>query len=71
MDFLKDIEDYHAAMENAYLFITKEITMDTVYEDIEKGDVSHFYSHFTETEDYEKCQELVNLKKNISKTPQD
>ena len=82
MDFLKDIEDYHAAMENAYLFITKEITMDTVYEDIEKGDVSHFYlpfdpmsndgrddgtldlliEHFTELEEYEKCQELTRIR---------
>jgi hypothetical protein len=40
MDFLKDIEDYHTAMENAYAFITKRITMDTVYEDLDNKSIS-------------------------------
>ena len=82
MDFLQDIEDYHAAMNNAYLYITKKITMDTVYEDLETGDIEKFYlpfdpvnsdgrdgatldlliEHFTELEEYEKCQELVRIK---------
>ena len=37
----------------------------------DEGTIDLLISHFIETEDYEKCQELVNLKKNISKTPQD
>ncbi len=82
MDFLKDIEDYHAAMQNAYLFVTKKMTVDDVYEDLESGKVTEFYlpfdplsddgrdsgtldlliEHFTELEEYEKCQELVKIK---------
>jgi len=82
MDFLKDIEDYHTAMENAYAFITKRITMDTVYEDLDNQSITEFYlpfdpinsdgrdeatldlliEHFTELEEYEKCQELVKIK---------
>tara|TARA_R100000234_G_scaffold46609_1_gene27814 strand:+ start:7084 stop:7338 length:255 start_codon:yes stop_codon:yes gene_type:complete len=82
MDFLKDIEDYHTAMQNAYLFVTKKITVDDVYSDLESGEVTEFYlpfdplvndgrdigtldlliEHFTELEEYEKCQELVKIK---------
>tara|TARA_R100001440_G_scaffold7949_1_gene15380 strand:+ start:3386 stop:3640 length:255 start_codon:yes stop_codon:yes gene_type:complete len=82
MDFLKDIEDYHAAMDNAYAFITKRITMDTVYEDLDNKSITEFYlpfdpissdgrdeatldlliEHFTELEEYEKCQELLRIK---------
>lgn len=82
MDFLDDIEDYHESMQNAYLFVTKKLTVDDVYDDLESGKVTEFYlpfdpiqndgrdnatldlliEHFTELEEYEKCQELVKIK---------
>jgi|TARA_R110000744_G_scaffold71505_1_gene144077 hypothetical protein len=87
MDFLQDIEDYNSAMNNAYRVITEKMTIDDIVENLDydfylpfdpfeedgrdEGTIDLLISHFTETEDYEKCQELVNLKKNISKTPQD
>ena len=33
MDFLDDIEDYNAAMDNAYNFVTKRITLDDIFEE--------------------------------------
>ena len=82
MDFLDDIEDYQESMQNAYLFVTKKLTVDDVYDDLESGKVTEFYlpfdpiqndgrdnatldlliEHFTELEEYEKCQELVKIK---------
>ena len=91
MDFLEDIEDYNSAMDNAYDFVTKKVTLDDIFETTDKdGQIPPFYlpfdpiesdgrdeatldlliEHFTETEEYEKCQELVNIKNQFSKTPQ-
>lgn len=92
MDFLEDLEDYNSAMENAYNFVTKKITLDDIFEAAEsEGELVNFYlpfdpldsdgrdegtldlliEHFTETEEYEKCQELVNIKNKFLKTQED
>ena len=92
MDFLDDIEDYNAAMDNAYDFVTKRITLDDIFEQAEKsGTLTEFYlpfdpinsdgrdeatldlliDHFISIEEYEKCQELQNIKIKFLKTPQD
>ena len=92
MDFLDDIEDYNAAMDNAYNFVTKRITLDDIFEQAEKsGTLTEFYlpfdpinsdgrdeatldlliDHFISIEEYEKCQELQNIKIKFLKVPQD
>jgi hypothetical protein len=92
MDFLEDLEDYNSAMDNAYNFVTKKITLDDIFEAAEsEGELVSFYlpfdpldsdgrdegtldlliEHFTEIEEYEKCQELVNIKTKFLKTQKD
>ena len=92
MDFLQDLDDYNSAMDNAYNFITKKVTLDDIFESAsETGDIMEFYlpfdpidsdgrdeatldlliEHFTEIEEYEKCQELVNIKNQSLETPKD
>lgn len=92
MDFLEDLEDYNSAMDNAYNFVTKKITLDDIFEAAEsEGEEVTFYlpfdpldsdgrdegtldlliEHFTELEEYEKCQELVNIKNKFLKTQKD
>lgn len=92
MDFLQDLDDYNSAMDNAYNFITKKVTLDDIFESAsETGDIMEFYlpfdpidsdgrdeatldlliEHFTEIEEYEKCQELVNIKNKSLETPKD
>jgi len=92
MDFLEDLEDYNSAMDNAYNFVTKKITLDDIFEAAEsEGELVSFYlpfdpldsdgrdegtldlliEHFTEIEEYEKCQELVNIKNKFLKTQKD
>jgi|TARA_R100000030_G_scaffold45327_1_gene34216 hypothetical protein len=92
MDFLQDIEDYNSAMDNAYDFVTKRVTLDDIFEQAEEsGELTSFMlpfdpiesdgrdeatldlliEHFTETEEYEKCQELLNIKNRFLKTQQD
>jgi len=92
MDFLEDLEDYNSAMDNAYNFVTKKITLDDIFEAAEsEGELVNFYlpfdpldsdgrdegtldlliEHFTEIEEYEKCQELVHIKNKFLKTQKD
>ena len=84
MDFLEDLEMYEEAMENAYLIITKKLTLDDIYMKFEEdGVLNKFYlpfdpiqedgrsndvidmviEYYTGTEEYEKCAELVKIKK--------
>lgn len=90
MDFLQDLEDYNTAMENAYRLVTKKVTLDDIYEELESGEVNEFYlpfdpieqdgrddatidlliSHFTEIEEYEKCQELVQIRRKFLGAPE-
>lgn len=46
MDFLEDLEAYNSSMENAYMLVTKRMTLDDIYELMEDGDVSEFYLPF-------------------------
>ena len=93
MDFLEDLDNYHTAMENAYAFVTKKITLDDIFERAEQAstDEIQFFlpfdpiesdgrdeatldlliNHFIEIEEYEKCQELVNIKKKFLEAPKD
>ena len=36
MDFIDDINDYGEAMRNAYMIVTKKITLDDVFADLER-----------------------------------
>jgi hypothetical protein len=93
MDFLEDLNNYHTAMENAYAFVTKKITLDDIFERAEESSVDEvefflpfdpiesdgrdeatldlLINHFIEIEEYEKCQELVEIKNKFLKTPKD
>ena len=85
-EFFEDIELLNEAMENAYLFVTKKVTLDIIYEKyLEEGSFERFalpfdptredgrteviidmlIDHFTGTEEYEKCAELVKIKNSI------
>ena len=46
MEFLEDLEIYNEAMENAYLLITKEKTVDDIYYEMEEGKYKTFYLPF-------------------------
>jgi len=46
MDFLEDLEAYNSSMENAYMLVTKRMTLDDIYELMEDGEVSEFYLPF-------------------------
>tara|TARA_R110002020_G_scaffold372969_4_gene584410 strand:+ start:1983 stop:2276 length:294 start_codon:yes stop_codon:yes gene_type:complete len=46
MEFLEDLEIYNEAMENAYLLITKEKTVDDIYYEMEEGKYKKFYLPF-------------------------
>ena len=85
-EFFEDIELLNEAMENAYLFVTKKVTVESIYDKyLSEGSFKRFalpfdpttedgrtvvildmlIEHFTETEEYEKCAELVKIKKTI------
>jgi hypothetical protein len=85
-EFFEDIELLNEAMENAYLFVTKKVTVDNIYDRyLNDGSFQRFalpfdpttedgrttvildmlIEHFTETEEYEKCAELVKIKKTL------
>ena len=46
MDFLDDLDSYNQSMENAYLLVTKEKTLDDIYEELDKGMYTKFYLPF-------------------------
>jgi len=46
MDFLDDLDSYNQSMENAYLLVTKEKTLDDIYEELEQGMYTKFYLPF-------------------------
>jgi len=86
-EFFEDIELLNEAMENAYLFVTKKVTVDDIYDKyLKTGNFNRFalpfdpttkngrttiiletlIEHFTESEEYEKCAELVKIKKSLT-----
>ena len=83
--FENDLEIFNEAMHNAYLLITHRVTMDNLYESLDKGlghlalpfdpsthdgrsedIIDMLVEHFIESEEYEKCAELLNIKKKIA-----
>ena len=46
MKFLEDLEYYNQSMENAYLIITKQKTLDDIYFELENEDYEEFYLPF-------------------------
>tara|TARA_B100000963_G_C22629733_1_gene674258 strand:- start:709 stop:984 length:276 start_codon:yes stop_codon:yes gene_type:complete len=91
MDFLEDLEAYNSSMENAYNIVTKRMTVDDIYDLLDKQEIKEFYlpfdpiqndgrdeatialliDHFTQSEEYEKCQELVNIKQRFLEAHKD
>ena len=83
MDFLEDLDLYNRAMENAYLLITGKKTLsdllindvvdiplpfDPEHEDGKSSDILDILIvYYEEMEEYEKCSELIDLKKNATK----
>ena len=87
-EFFEDIELLNEAMNNAYLFVIKKVTLDDIYENYMETDtferfalpfdptqedgrtpviIDMLIEHFTDTEEYEKCAELVKLKNKLDK----
>ena len=46
LDLYKDLALYDEAMQNAYLLITKEKTVDDIYYELESGEYKEFYLPF-------------------------
>jgi hypothetical protein len=85
-DFEEDLEMFHEAMSNAYLLVTNRVSMENLYESLDKG-LGHLslpfdpavhdgksddvldmlVEYFIETEEYEKCSELMKIKKQLGK----
>ena len=70
-----DSEILDEAMRNAYAILTGEVTFELLFKRLdevslpfniekEKPDYDAMIEYFTETEEYEKCAELVKLKNN-------
>tara|TARA_R100000781_G_scaffold114228_1_gene84520 strand:+ start:409 stop:684 length:276 start_codon:yes stop_codon:yes gene_type:complete len=80
MEFLEDLDLYNRAMENAYLLVTGKKTLEELLtgnvkdiplpfdpenEDGKSSDVLDILIvYYEEMEEYEKCAELTNLRKN-------
>ena len=78
MEFLDDLEELNTVMHNAYLVVTKKKTLDTLYKDLDVSEKEYFtlpfdfskteiviedlIEHFSNMEDYAKCEELSKLK---------
>jgi len=78
MDFLEGLEEYNTAMDNAYLIITKEQNLDSLYEEMNEDDKDYFslpfnftdtnsviemlLDHYESLEDFEKCIQLKSIR---------
>ena len=84
--FESDLEIFGEAMNNAYLLVTDRVSMETLYEALDKGVsnlalpfdpmkhdgksndvIDMLLEHFTSTEEYEKCSELMKIKTRLDK----
>jgi hypothetical protein len=61
MDFLEDLEMYEKAMENAYRLITKEKTLDDIYEDFEKDGTDQFHLPFNPLEEDGRSPDIIDM----------
>jgi hypothetical protein len=46
MKFLEDLAHYNQSMDNAFLLVTKRKTLDDVYYELEKEEITNFYLPF-------------------------
>ena len=64
------LDDIYEAAENDGELIEFYLPFDPIQADgRDEATLELLISHFIETEDYEKCQELVNIKKKFLKAP--
>ena len=62
MDFLEDLEMYEEAMENAYLIITKKLTLDDIYIKFEEdGILNKFYLPFDPMEEDGRSTDVIDM----------
>ena len=62
MDFLEDLEMYEEAMENAYLIITKKLTLDDIYMKFEEdGILNKFYLPFDPMEEDGRSTDVIDM----------
>ena len=62
MDFLEDLEMYEEAMENAYLIITKKLTLDDIYVKFEEdGILNKFYLPFYPMEEDGRSTDVIDM----------
>tara|TARA_R110000851_G_scaffold106911_1_gene226643 strand:- start:700 stop:924 length:225 start_codon:yes stop_codon:yes gene_type:complete len=72
MNFLESIDEYNTAMHNAYLVVTGKRSLESFTKDLSpmlpldfnnKGVlVDSLIDHYSDMEEYDKCDELSNLK---------
>ena len=62
MDFLEDLEMYEEAMENAYLIITKKLTLEDIYMKFEEdGILNKFYLPFDPMEEDGRSTDVIDM----------
>ena len=62
MDFLEDLEMYEEAMENAYLIITKKLTLDDIYIKFEEdGILNKFYLPFNPMQEDGRSTDVIDM----------
>ena len=62
MDFLEDLEMYEEAMENAYLIITKKLTLDDIYMKFEEdGILNKFYLPFNPMQEDGRSTDVIDM----------
>ena len=62
MDFLEDLEMYEEAMENAYLIITKKLTLDDIYIKFEEdGILNKFYLPFNPMQEEGRSTDVIDM----------
>ena len=62
MDFLEDLEMYEEAMENAYLIITKKLTLDDIYMKFEEdGVLNKFYLPFNPMQEDGRSTDVIDM----------
>ena len=82
MKFIDDLEELNNTMHNAYLVVTKQKTLDDLYNDLRESDKEYFslpfdfsktdvviddlIEHFSNIDDDAKCKELTKFK-NVQK----
>ena len=62
MEFLEDLEMYEEAMENAYLIITRKLTLDDIYMKFEeKGIADRFCLPFDPMEEDGRTADVIDM----------